>query len=97
MADEKKVMNNEELKGVDGGKAEGNGWYMTVAVQSGYLALRPSPVWDQYHELAQMPNGATVFTYGEITNGTGLNGTPCQYRWVMYNGQGGWANAAFLR
>ncbi len=97
MADEKKVLNNEELGSVDGGTSKANGWYMTAAVQSGYLALRPQPTWDQYHELAQIPNGATVYTEGGITNGTGLNGTPCQYRWVCYNGQWGWANAGFLR
>ncbi len=98
MADEKKVLNNEELENVNGGTSRGyNVWSMTVCVQSGYLALRPQPVWDQYHELAQIPNGATVYTSGQITNGTGLNGTPCQYRWVQYNGIQGWANAAFLR
>ncbi len=97
MADEKKVINNDELEKVDGGSSKGRSWEMRVHVDSGYLALRPQPRWDQYNELAQMPNGATVVTYGEITNGTGLNGTPCQYRYVYYYGQGGWANAAFLR
>ncbi len=97
MADEKKVLNSENLESVNGGEGKGSGWYMTAAVQSGYLALRPNPVWDQYHELAQIPNGATVYTEGGITNGTGLNGTPCKYRWICYNGRWGWANAAFLR
>ncbi len=96
MSDEKKVLNNEELENVNGGKGY-DAWSMKVSVQSGYLALRPQPCWDQYHELAQMPNGATVYTSGQITNGTGLNGTPCQYMWVQYNGIQGWANAAFLR
>ncbi len=96
MADEKKVLNSENLENVNGGKGY-DAWAMTVCVQSVYLALRPQPWWDQYHELAQMPNGATVYTSGQITNGTGLNGTPCQYMWVQYNGIQGWANAAFLR
>ncbi len=99
MDEEKKTMTEEELESVNGGGAVPNYdmWSMTVCVQSNYLALRPQPYWDQYHELAQMPNGATVYTSGQITNGTGLNGTPCQYMWVQYNGIQGWANAAFLR
>jgi hypothetical protein len=38
-----------------------------------------------------------VFTYGETTNGTGLNGVPCTYRYVNWNGTWGYANASFLR
>jgi len=37
-----------------------------------------------------------IYTYGATTNGTGLNGTPCTYRWVEYNGKCGWADASFL-
>jgi hypothetical protein len=37
-----------------------------------------------------------VFTYGETTNGTGLNGVPCTYRYVNWNGTWGYANASFL-
>ncbi len=96
MADEKKVLNNEEVENINGGTGTTSGWYMTVSVQSGYLALRPQPCWNQYHELAQIPSGALVYTENGITNGTSLNGTPCQYRWVCYNDQWGWANAAFL-
>ncbi len=98
MADEKKVLNNEELENANGGiLSRGSGWYMTVGNCNGsYLALRPQPYWDQYHELAHLWPGNQVFTYGEITNGTGLNGVACQYRKVCYNGIWGWANAAFL-
>ncbi len=97
MADEKKVLNNSELDKVDGGMSKAQAFELRVCVDSGYLALRPQPKWDQYNELAQMPNEAIVVTYGEVTNGTGLNGAFCQYRYVYYLGQGGWANAAYLR
>ncbi len=96
MADEKKNLNDEELESVNGG-AGCFIWAMTVSIQSGYLGLRPQPYWDQYHELAQMPNGAAVYTSGQITSGTGINGVQCQYIWVQYNGMQGWANAAYLR
>ncbi len=97
MTDELKALNNEELENVSGGESRAEGWYMSVCLQSGYLALRPDPAWDQYSELAQIPNGAEVFTNGEITNGTGLNGIPCQYRWIRYGQLWGWANADYLR
>ena len=35
-------------------------------------------------------------TLDRTTNGTGLNGTPCTYRYVRYDGIWGWANASFL-
>ena len=97
MSEEKKVINNEELENVNGGYGSGAGFYMTVGnCNGGYLALRPQPYWDQYHELAQLYPGYQVFTYGATTNGTGLNGVPCTYRYVSYNGVWGWANASFL-
>ncbi len=95
MSEKKNIkLNEQELEKVSGGY---DTWAMTVCVQGGYLALCPQPCWDQYHELAQIPNGATVYTSGQITNGTGLNGHPCQYMWVQYNGIQGWADAAYLR
>ena len=94
MADENKRISTEALEEVNGGY---NVWDMQVCIDMGYLALRPEPQWDLYHELAQIPNGATVYTNGEITNGTGLNRCPCQYRKIQYNGIWGWANAAYLR
>ena len=97
MSEEKKVVLNEELNDINGGYGEGQGWYMTVGNCNGsYLALRPEARWDQYHELAQLYPGNQVFTYGATSNGTGLNGTPCTYRYVYFNGIWGWANAAFL-
>ena len=63
----------------------------------GYLALRPQPVWDQYHELQRLYPGYKVFTYGAVTRGTGLNGVPCSYTYVRFNDTWGWANSAFLR
>ncbi len=75
----------------------GGGYYMTVGnCNGGYLALRPQPVWDQYHELAQLWPGYQVFTYGETTGGTGLNGVPCTYKYVNFNGIWGWAKSSFL-
>ncbi len=97
MTDEKRILKQEELANIDGGLGGEGGRWMTVTVQSSYLALRPQPVWNQYHELAQIPNGAQVFTDGQVTNGSTLNGAPCQYRWICYNGQWGWANANNLR
>ncbi len=96
MADEKKILNTDELSNANGGLNNENGWYMTVSVQKNYLALRPLPCWDEKNELAQLYPGYQVFTYGEITNGTGLNGVPCTYRKVCYNNIWGWANSANL-
>ncbi len=96
MGDEIQIMSEEELQDVIGGVKKNSGWFMTVNVPKNYLALRPQPYWDQYHEMAQLYPGYQVFTYGEITNGTGLNGAACTYRKVCYNGIWGWANAAYL-
>ena len=86
-----------ELYKVSAGSDSGPGWMMTVGnCNGGYLALRPQPVWDQYHELAQLYPGQAVFTCGGTTNGTGLNGMPCKYLYVSFNGTWGWADAAFL-
>ncbi len=91
------AMSEEELEEVSGGVGRGAGYEMTVGnCNGGYLALRPVPVWDQYHEVAHLYPGYQVFTYGATTNGTGLNGVPCTYRYVCYNGNWGWANANFL-
>ncbi len=96
MSEEKKVNMNDSMDEVNGGIG-GSGFYMTVGnCNGGYLALRPQPVWDQYQELAQLYPGYQVFTYGATSNGTGLNGVPCTYRYVNFNGIWGWANAAFL-
>ena len=96
MAD-KIIIDGQELEDVSGGQA-GGGYNMTVGdCGGGYLALRPEPVWDQYHELARMYPGYTVFTYGSTTRGTGLNGVPCTYTYVRWDGRWGWANSAFLR
>ena len=98
MADEKKIIvDGQELDDVSGGSGSG-GYYMTVGdCNGGYLALRPQTVWDQYHELARLYPGYQVYTYGNTEPGTGLNGVPCQYTYVCWNGIWGWANAAFLR
>ncbi len=96
MADEKKILNDQELDGINAGYG-GGGFFMTVGNCNGsYLALRPQPYWDQYHELARLYPGYQVFTYGATTNGTGLNGISCVYRYVCYNGIWGYANASFL-
>ncbi len=90
-------LTDEELDQVSGGYNGGGGFYMTVGNCHGsYLALRPQPVWDQYHEIAQLYPGYEVLTYGETTNGTGLNGASCTYTYVSFNGIWGWANSAFL-
>lgn len=94
---EENLLNEEELDKSSGGYGSGSGFYMSVGnCNGGYLALRPQPVWDQYHELAQLYPGYSVFTYGGTTNGTGLNGMPCTYRYVSWQGIWGYANAAFL-
>ena len=98
MADENKInVNDQNLDDVSGGQG-GAGYNMTVGPCNGtYLALRPQPVWDQYHELARLYPGYTVFTYGQTTNGTGCQGVPCTYTYVRWNGIWGWANSSFLR
>ncbi len=92
------LLSNDELEMVSGGAGDrGSGFYMTVGNCNGsYLALRPQPVWDQYHEIGQLYPGYEVYTCGETANGTGLNGAPCIYRYVCYNGIWGWADSAFL-
>jgi hypothetical protein len=90
------LLTDEEVETVSGGARDG-GFYMSVGNCNGsYLALRPQPVWDQYHEIARLYPSYEVFTYGTIIDGTGVNGTPCKYRYVQYNGIWGYANAAFL-
>jgi hypothetical protein len=98
MADEKQILNDGQgLEDINAGYGS-SGYYMTVGNCNGsYLALRPQPVWDQYNELAKMWPGNQVFTYGAVTRGTGLNGIPCSYTYVCYNGTWGWANSSFLR
>ena len=97
MADEKIIIDGQELENVNGGYG-GNGYIMRVGnCNGGYLALRPEPVWDQYHEIAQLYPGYEVFTYGAQTNGTGLNGVPCTYTYVCFNNNWGWVNSSFVR
>ena len=95
--DNENRMDDAELMQVNGG-AGGSGYYMTVGdCGGGSLALRPQPVWDQYHEIAHLYPGYQVFTYGQTTRGTGKQGEPCSYTYVCWNGNWGWANSAFLR
>ncbi|MBE7008753.1 MAG: hypothetical protein E7422_06415 [Ruminococcaceae bacterium] len=90
------ALTDEVLDKTSGGSG-GIGFYMTVGYCNGSdLPLRPEPVWDQYHELARLYPGYQVFTYGACTNGTGLNGSPCTYRYVCYKGMWGWADSAYL-
>ena len=97
MSEEKKVINNEALDNVNGGAGSQNGFFMHVGNCNGsYLALRPQPCWDQYNELARLWPGYEVFTYGAMTNGTGLNGISCTYTYVQFRGTWGWANSSFL-
>ena len=91
------ALSEDELEKASGGAGHGTGYYLTVGNCNGsYLALRPEPYWDQYHELERLWPGYQVFTYGSTSNGTGLNGIPCVYRYVCFNGIWGWANSAFL-
>ena len=89
-------LSDEDVEDVSGGHG-GAGYYLTVGdCMGGYLALRPEPVWDQYHEIARLFPDYQVFTYGSTTRGTGLNGVSCSYTYVSFNGRWGWANSAFL-
>ncbi len=100
MMEEKKnpnEMSDEELEDVSGGFGGRGGFTMTVKNLNGsYLALLPHPVLEQDHELEQLYEGNQVFTTGATASGTGLNGAPCNYRYVCYNGSWGWADAAYL-
>ncbi len=88
---------DEALDKVAGGEYGDGGYYLTVGnCGGGYLALRPKPIWDRYYELAQLYPGHQVFTYGQTANGAGLNGSPCTYCFVCWNGQWGWADLAYL-
>ena len=91
----KNSMSDGELDKVSGGSD--SGFFMTVDDCNGsYLALRSQPCWDKSNEIAQLWPDYHVYTYGATTSGTGLNGTPCTYRYVRYDGIWGWANASFL-
>ena len=91
------LLNDDEVESVSGGYGS-SGHYMTVGdCNGGYLALRPEPFWDQYHEIAKLYPNYQVFTYGKTQRGTGLNGIECSYTYVSFNGTWGWANSAFLR
>ncbi len=94
--DDKKKLTNDELETVSGGVGGGAGYYMTVGYCGSYLALRPEPCWDKYHELARLLPGCQVFTYGETKRGTGPQGHECTYRFVRYEGCWGYADAAYL-
>ena len=99
MSEEKKMMSVDEMEDAAGGKNHGYGFgfYMTVTDCNGtYLALRNATVYDRNNELAQLYPGYSVFTNGNISQGTGINGQPCYCRYVCFNGIWGWANASFL-
>ena len=97
MSEEKKIMNAEEMENTAGGANYQNGFYMTVLDCNGtYVALRTTTVYDRYNELAQLFPGYSVYTNGTISQGTGINGQPCYYRYVCFNGIWGWVNASFL-
>lgn len=98
MADEKIIIDGQELEDVSGGKKHSAGYTMTVGnCGGGYLALRPQPVWDNAHELARLYPGYQVYTYGATTRGTTLNGAPATYTYVQWNGTWGWVNSNFIR
>ena len=90
-------MSDEDLENINGGYGSGEGYCMHVGNCNGsYLGLRTQPCWDQNNELTWLWPGYEVFTYGQMTNGTGLNGKPCTYTYVNYNGIWGWADSSFL-
>ena len=96
MAD-KNIVDEKELEGVSGGSGGARYYYMTVGdCNGGYLALRPQPVWDQYHELEKLYPGYQVLSSGQTARGTGFHGISCSYTYVSWNGTWGWANSAFL-
>ena len=91
-------LNDAELQEVSGGYGESrNGHWMSVGrCDDGYVALRPQPYYDPYHEFAQLYPGYQVFTYGHLTNGSDRNNDPCRYMYVRYNGIWGWAEEKYL-
>ncbi len=96
MSDEKISMNNDELNNVGAGIGENNGWWLSVSASKSYLPLKQKPSCDCLEEVDQIPNGARVWTNGTITNGSSSDGDSCQFRWVLFNGQWGWADADSL-
>ena len=88
-------ISDEEAESICGGSGKG-GYYLIVRDCAGSLALRPQPYWDPHHILAQMSEGDKVFTYGEITAGSGIGGQECNYLRVNWQGIWGYANAKFL-
>ncbi len=89
------LLTDDELGQVNGG-AGGAGYYLKVGNCGAYLALRPTPSYDEHHELAQLYNGCQVFTYGNTERGIGENGVTCTYAYVSFNGIWGWADSAYL-
>ena len=92
-------LNDNELQEVSGGYGErrSGGYWMGVGhSEEGYVALRPQPYYDPYHEFAQLYPGCQVYTYGSMTGGTGRNGSKRTYMYVCFQGTWGWVDASCL-
>lgn len=89
--EEMKKMNDAELNEVNGGNdgMSSTNWLTAVPnVESGYLALRSRPSYNEANEIAEIYPGSYFSVNTFRWNGS--------YVWARYNGIQGWVNADFI-
>ena len=87
-------INESNLENVAGGNGypQGELHLAQPHVQSGYLALRNAPAWDDRNEIAQIYPGTRFYVdVKRVASGSGYN-----YFWADYNGLWGWVNASYV-
>ena len=83
-------MNENEVEKVVGGGYWDNGVYWRNAwpeIQSGYLALRNYPAWDDSNEIAQINQGEWFVVNTDRWSG--------DFVWARYCGMEGWVNSNY--
>jgi hypothetical protein len=93
MTDMNKI-NETELTNVAGGNgAPGQCLHLAQpCVQSGYLALRSQPCWDDCNEIGQIyPGNRFYVDLNQCASGSGYT-----YYMANYNGCCGWVNASYV-
>ena len=84
----------ENLENVTGGNGypQGELHVATPRIQSGYLAVRSEPAWDDSNEIAQIQMGERFYVDVKKT----ANGSGYTFYWANYNGIWGWVNASYV-
>ena len=86
-------INESNLENVAGGYTGPEMWHLAQPkVQSGYLALRSQPSWNDSNEIAQIYPGSRFY----VDTNTTATGSGYMYYFANYNGIRGWVNASYL-